>query len=478
MNRRDFCRHGLALGALLAASPTAAQLLSGAGAVLDVRSFGALGDGLRDDTAALQRALDAAPEGATVLVPRTRAFYRISAPLVVRQGITVLSADGAELRQTTPGAGAVQVEAAGVEIRGLTLTGTQFVRTVYTECGVRATGPSARRPIRGLTVAGCRIQAWGGYGVLLRYVDGFRVEGCGIERVNYGGVLGFSARNGTVAGNRVETVPGSPLTSGNAYGIGMTRAGGGDLERDPRSANVSITGNVVRGVAGWEGIDTHGGQGISITRNVVTGCRVGIMCTSVPVGGREVLAPLDCVVQGNVVDSGRRDGRAWTGIGFIGAAPPSGPVQEAATGAITGNLVRGHGPADTVSGAILCRSTRGLLIRGNTLEEPSPFGICLWYQNEDARVLENTIVDAWTDAGSAAGGIVLRDRHNVALVEGNAFLRTPRSPRAHSPHYFESAVQVSGPESSATVRGNRNEAPTELRSTVPGSNVRRGISSR
>lgn len=68
---RRRCLHGLLAGATLAATPMArAANAASRGADLDVRDFGAVGDGRRDDTPAFQAAVDALPEsGGTVRVP-------------------------------------------------------------------------------------------------------------------------------------------------------------------------------------------------------------------------------------------------------------------------------------------------------------------------------------------------------------------------------------------------------------------------
>ncbi|TNJ61909.1 hypothetical protein FE784_33420 [Paenibacillus hemerocallicola] len=49
---------------------------------LDVRWFGAVGNGMTDDTAAIQAALDAVPSGGTVWIPEGE--YRIDALIELR----------------------------------------------------------------------------------------------------------------------------------------------------------------------------------------------------------------------------------------------------------------------------------------------------------------------------------------------------------------------------------------------------------
>ena len=59
---------------------------------LSVKDFGALGDNVADDTAAIQRALDGCLPGGIVFLPQGR--YRTSAPLVVPPGVTLMGTHG------------------------------------------------------------------------------------------------------------------------------------------------------------------------------------------------------------------------------------------------------------------------------------------------------------------------------------------------------------------------------------------------
>jgi hypothetical protein len=80
---------------------------------IDVRSRGALGDGIADDAPAIQRAIDAAPAGSVIFFPV--GTYLVKAPLALRSGITLLgegnrentslirAADGLPAAVQTPG---------------------------------------------------------------------------------------------------------------------------------------------------------------------------------------------------------------------------------------------------------------------------------------------------------------------------------------------------------------------------------------
>ncbi|HTA74563.1 MAG TPA: glycosyl hydrolase family 28-related protein, partial [Gemmatimonadaceae bacterium] len=104
MERRTF---------LAGAGPSSAALLSPwlggppsaapeTGGIRDVRSFGAVGDNVHDDSPAIQKAIDADPHGGTVFFPQ--GVYRIEAPILLRTD-TVLIGHGRHtvLSATTPG---------------------------------------------------------------------------------------------------------------------------------------------------------------------------------------------------------------------------------------------------------------------------------------------------------------------------------------------------------------------------------------
>ncbi len=70
---------------------------------VDVRVFGAVGDGRTIDTAAIQRAIDAAAGGGTVIVPRGRyrcftLFLKSDVTIVLETGATIVAADPARDR--------------------------------------------------------------------------------------------------------------------------------------------------------------------------------------------------------------------------------------------------------------------------------------------------------------------------------------------------------------------------------------------
>jgi len=116
INRRSLIATGALAAAAIAARAGAASR------TLDIRDFGAVGDGKTLATAALQRAIDAAAPGTCVLVPAGQSF--VTGPVTLKGGIE-LRVDGTLLASTRaedyadPLAGLLHAETA----TGLTISG-------------------------------------------------------------------------------------------------------------------------------------------------------------------------------------------------------------------------------------------------------------------------------------------------------------------------------------------------------------------
>ena len=246
-----------ALGAADAAPPPARQMI-------DAREAGALGDGSRDDTPALQAALDRlAASGGVLRLPA--GTYVIARPLVVRGDHVAIAGEGAVL-QASPGfaaasgrAALVRNEAAAVQ-RGLAVTGL--------ECdagGVAVAGIWLDRvresTVRGNTVRHLRSAPDGG-GIVVRSLRD--------EEGDAGEV--------TIADNVVD--PGAATT-----GIVVRRV-----------VNCLVTGNRVsaNGAAGAHGIDLTLSQGCTVSDNTVLNPDVGVVADEtnhLQVIGNYVFAP-------------------------------------------------------------------------------------------------------------------------------------------------------------------------------------------
>ncbi len=252
-----------------------------------MRAFGAVGDGATDDTAALQRALDALHTGQWLVFPT--GLYRHSTRLVVgRSGVT-LSGYGATLHGSNPADQALLIQASGVRVQGFTMTAiTDHRRDAPWESRIAIwRDGETLPPLTDVQVLNNRIIESGAPGtpaanssssaaIFVHRVHGFVVAGNDIRRSLSDGIhITGGARQGQVWGNRVRE-SGDDMIAVVSYLIK------GDAQADPaeryaaayaqrlqreRVQDVLITHNDVAGQYWGRGISVVGGQDITVAHN-------------------------------------------------------------------------------------------------------------------------------------------------------------------------------------------------------------------
>lgn len=376
-----------------------------------------------NQTTAIQAVIDTVPAGGCLVIGDR---YRVDGQLNVTTAMTIhLTARG----ELYSGAGTsaqtiINVTSSNVHIRGEgRITGPQFAAAAN-QLLVKMIGTSGSVPLTNVSVRGVTISQSGKYGVFAQYIKGFVFEGCTVKDVCYGAFMILCGVNGSICNNVVQNVTMTGYS--NAYGIATTRNEVDVTADEPRSANIVICGNRVIDIPGWDGINTHAGIGHTISNNVLVNVLKPIeMVACQGTGGAEKYAPLDMTVTGNVIISTVTNGTRGAAITLVGADGVGigggvGSPAEYATGTITGNIIRGHGTESSgISAAILLYYTKGAVISGNTVIEPSPVGIGLYHTNIGFVCNGNTILDPWTTAGSTAVAISCTSSYNVGQVDGN-----------------------------------------------------------
>lgn len=267
--------------------PTAPPTGSAGPAPLKVTDFGADGRGQADDTAAIQRAIDALQPGQWLVFPPGR--YRHSAALVVRQrGVTLWGA-GATLHATEPQSQALVLAADGVSLLRFTLTAVTAQRGSKPQQSRIAVwrreqpGP----PIRGVTIRENRILAAGApgsdlansassAGIFLYRATGFLVAGNRIERTLADGIhITAGSHDGRVLNNTVRETGDDMIGMVSYLGDGsFTHNSAADLAATlPRRTeaklvhDVLVANNDLAGLYWGRGISVVGGRNITILRN-------------------------------------------------------------------------------------------------------------------------------------------------------------------------------------------------------------------
>lgn len=185
---------------------------------ISAKDFGATGDGVTNDTTALQAALTAAA-GKGLFIPA--GSYQINAALTVPAN-TYVWAENATITQTTAGgANALTVSGSNVTIEGLTIVG----QNSGGGSAVYASG------YNNIEVKNCKVQNWL-YGIQLRGCKNWTVSGNRIWGGTYDGVTAsdiFIYSNGGAPSSR-GVITGNHCLSNNDTGISVdTNSGDKDL---------------------------------------------------------------------------------------------------------------------------------------------------------------------------------------------------------------------------------------------------------
>jgi parallel beta-helix repeat protein len=187
--------------------------------VVSVKDFGAVGDGVADDTAAIQAAIDS---GKAAFVPK--GVYKISATLNLNNGYKALIGDSSipVINKTTAGSairigttsGAVLNEYSTVKnlyLKSLTVDPTFPVNPTANDAGIALDGSSSTLPaaVQRATVYNVRIGNWS-VGVYTNDVVGCTIEKCVVQLLKNYNTLGGLTSSNKFCGYLLECTPFAP----------------------------------------------------------------------------------------------------------------------------------------------------------------------------------------------------------------------------------------------------------------------------
>lgn len=294
--------------------------------IVNVKSYGAVGDGVADDSAAIQAAID---EAGSVFFPR--GTYKLGTTLELASNVHLLGEPGATLDSSTTtkiSSARIAIRAVGQLASGLTLSANatkgEFVTTLNDASTISAAdwvmeSSTAEYPydtghkkgeikrvrskasntltfehaledsyatadtaavkkitfvenvsITGLRIVGSNTAADGARAISLQLVNGFTIRDCQIDQHDVFGIELNAAIRGEVSGNRIRGVLYDGVTGTSFYGVSMSNAAqwirvlGNHGERLRHLAVVSSN-------ADYDGAPRH----IVVDGNVATDCMAG-----------------------------------------------------------------------------------------------------------------------------------------------------------------------------------------------------------
>lgn len=352
-----------------------------------VKAYGAVGDGVTNDTTAIQAAIDAAEAAGGGLVFIPTGSYLISTFLTMDAANVTLSGAGTASRiiaATGSGAFVCKVSAANIKIKDLTFVGGVSTElAAANECismlsgaenteisGCLFTGTDATHgfnvQIRG--ASGCinpRIvnnhfervigtNSGYGYGIQLASVVGGVIEGnVGIQSTTQGRhhvYLSAACSDIAVAANRLKggvsamitcysaTTAGKrmAITGNTLDGLGTGGGTGGSIELVGPMESCTVVGNTIHDSDGY-GVKLEGAAASECMYNIVTGNTI----TNADLGGIYVRGAENTVIQGNsIINAG--GGTAAIYLQAPGATTANGTL-------VTGNIVAGSGHLYAIS---------------------------------------------------------------------------------------------------------------------------------
>jgi hypothetical protein len=319
---------------------------------------GAVGNGVTDDTRALQAAFDAAQPGDTVLLPEGRTFVHDDVLSIASAGVTVTG--GGTLLATDERRSSLVLAADHVTLEDVTLSiaGTSRRWDAYEQQRLRLNGHS------GIVVRDVRVQGSAAAGVYVGdgaahflledvQVSGTRADGIHVTMRSHDGrvvspvvrdvgddgvaVVSYRADGEPCARIVVE----SPVVDGSSGGRGISVVGGVDVTyRDIHVRNTHAAGVYVAAESGWE---TAGVTGVDVRGGSVTAANTGAGIDHGAVlvyNGTPDRSVTDVEVSGLAVSSPRSSASRWVGL----VADSTGPISDVLLSDLT---LDGTGPATT-----------------------------------------------------------------------------------------------------------------------------------
>lgn len=360
---------GTANGGTVFAGSTGFWVRQYSGAV-NVKWFGAVGDGVTYSKVAIQSAIASGYEitGDNLTYNLANNFITISKPTIFKDIKLKVNAEKT----------ALIISSSNVIVDNVEIDGTSNATYHTSGRGIDITGVDngsgvAPTYISNVTIKNCKIFNFSFIGIKPSYVDNLVVDNCEIYNIKYAGFGASSCNNSIVKNCNIHDI-----TDGNginAYGGYWSQGNSSDVVRYPVCDNCTFDKNKVDGVF-WEGLDTHGGSQIKFTNNYISNCGAGI---AIVVADDEVNATrnstIRAIVDGNTIVDCVAAVSSWGYDSTVDQSYHTGLT------IINNNIKNCGNGSSTTGGAIRLRKTNSCIVSNNTLSMSNSNGIISIYDN-------------------------------------------------------------------------------------------------
>lgn len=296
--------------------------------------------------------------------------------------------------------------------------------------------------VSNIEIKNMEIENFAGYGIYAQYSKGINIESTIVKNFGYTGIMGMSVKEMNVNDSEVRGAKSFIKSSiGNntplAYNIAFSRKSVDSLEGNERSQNCNVTNTIIADNPYWEGLDTHGGENITFSKNHIKNVKVPIaMVASQANNGQSLFAPVNINIKENTIIKDSDLLIPSKGIVVSGARDAKKDEDRWATGIVEGNKVVGYGGSDaleyilkngirtlklTPTGSIFFQNTKGLQIVGNSIEESNFHGITAYTNNQNFLIKKNKISNVKANGYPKPSYITIRDQRNSGEINENFF---------------------------------------------------------
>jgi len=361
--------------------------------VVSVKDFGAVGDGVANDTAAIQAALSSG--ASSVMIP---AGTYVVTGLTISAAMTLLG-PGILKKATATSTPALTIASSNVTIDGVEFRGANYNSTPATRVGgdtaIYASASASTSPYRNVRVLNVVVNGFADFGVRVQFAEDVGVYGSNVSYCGYAGIMFLSVLRGNIEANIVREIN-SSAGSVNWYGISLTRNPAVDSTASAPSTTCVVANNIISNVSQWTGIDMHAVYQCVVTGNNVSGCKNGIYAQYDDNTAAYPMISQHVQISNNVVTGNATVANNQLGIASLGT---STLINDGIT--INNNTVVGCGDYSSATGAVHIQHSKNSKAVDNHILRSIRVGVSMTGTCSESEISRN-VIDGVQAGGSSA----------------------------------------------------------------------------